>query len=175
METSKIRVKLGTHEFEAEGPVESVQAQFEVFRQMLTSIPTENVSSDKIESCLSSIASPEREISANVELRLKKMLRVEGRVISLTALPSTDEECTLLIMLGQKEFRGNDSVTGQEVGDGLEQSGRRVSRVDRIMWKLIEENSLLRTGSGRATRYRLTNQGLAKARRIADDILSTLP
>src|SRR5205085_10448743 len=72
-----------------------------------------------------------------------------------------------------KDLRGNPSVTGQELGDGLDQSGRPVPRVDRIMEKAITEAHVLKTGIKRSTRYRLTNQGLAKALNIAKDRKST--
>jgi hypothetical protein len=78
-------------------------------------------------------------------------------------------------MLGHKDMRNHLSVTGQEIGDGLAQSGRPVPRVDRVMDKAIEEAHVLKTGIKRGTRYRLTNQGLAKALAIAHELIATLP
>src|SRR6266852_1231085 len=39
METFKIRVKLGDHEFEAEGPQEAVERQFETFKELVNNTP----------------------------------------------------------------------------------------------------------------------------------------
>jgi hypothetical protein len=78
-------------------------------------------------------------------------------------------------MLGQKDLRANVSVTGQEIGDGLAQSGREVPRVDRIMDQALKDSLVLKTGVKRGTRYRLTNSGLSKALGIASELIASLP
>jgi hypothetical protein len=102
-------------------------------------------------------------------------MRAQGRVISLTALPEKDEDVALLILLGNREMRANESVTGSELSDGLAQSGRQVVRTDRLMEKLIAENFALKIGLRRATRYRLTNIGHQKALSVARDLIASLP
>jgi hypothetical protein len=37
--TTKIKIRVGDHEFEAEGPVGTVQAQFEAFKELISSVP----------------------------------------------------------------------------------------------------------------------------------------
>src|SRR5579862_8491240 len=101
-------------------------------------------------------------------------MHVEGRVVSLTAIPASIEDAALLVMLGHRDLRDNVSVTGQEIGDGLAQSGRAVPRVDRVMETAIEQSLVLKTGVKRSTRYRLTNQGLAKAVGIAKDLIASV-
>jgi hypothetical protein len=78
-------------------------------------------------------------------------------------------------MLGQKDLRANVTVTGQEIGDGLAQSGREVPRVDRIMDQALRDSQVLKTGVKRGTRYRLTNLGLSKALAIASELIASLP
>src|SRR5437867_11374172 len=39
METFKLRVKIGQHEFEAEGPEETVKAQFLEWKELIQSVP----------------------------------------------------------------------------------------------------------------------------------------
>src|SRR5258708_14663815 len=39
MEAFKIRVKVGDHEFEAEGPQEAVERQFETFKELVSGVP----------------------------------------------------------------------------------------------------------------------------------------
>jgi hypothetical protein len=78
-------------------------------------------------------------------------------------------------MLGQKDLRNNVAVTGQEIGDGLAQSGRDVPRVDRVMDQALEDQHVLKTGVKRGTRYRLTNLGLSKALGIAKELIESLP
>ena len=102
-------------------------------------------------------------------------MHLAGRIVSLTALPKSATDAALLIMLGQKDLRANVSVTGQEIGDGLAQSGREVPRVDRIMDQALKDQHVLKTGLKRGTRYRLTNVGLNKALSIANELIGSLP
>ena len=170
MDTTKIRVKIGDHEFEAEGPPDMVQAQFDAFRSLLSIAP------QKSEPAPPSIPVENREnIGSSAHVRLDRIMRVQGRVVSLTAIPDKEEDVALLILLGNKDMRANESVTGAEVGDGLAQSGRPVTRTDRVMDKLITENYVLKSGFRRATRYRLSNTGHQKALSIARELLATLP
>jgi hypothetical protein len=173
MDISKIKIKIGNHEFEAEGPAEIVQSQFETFKDLIALQPA---------AILPSPPPPEQQIpqdqpqaASQPALQLDKIFKVEGRIVSLTAHAGSPDDASLLLMLGQKQFRGNDGVTGQELGDGLEHSGIRVPRVDRIMDKFNKEGLVLKIGLGRASRYRLTNPGLAKAQGVAKDLISNLP
>lgn len=173
METSsstKIRVKIGDYEFEAEGPANTVQEQFAAFKEMISATqsrtPVLNMQ-EPVEN---------REKSDNsAHAEVQRVLHVSGRVVSLTAIPKSTEDAALLIMLGHKDLRDNVAVTGQEIGDGLAQSGRPVARVDRLMEKALRDAFILKTGIKRATRYRLTNQGLSKALTIARELIASLP
>jgi hypothetical protein len=173
VDSTRIKIRIGDHEFEAEGPPDMVQAQFEAFTELIKLQPISRTepatSADKTEV----ISSPTPTVMPHV--KLEKIMSVDGRVVSLTALPSSTEEAALLIMLGNKDMRNNLTVTGQEIGDGLAQSGQIVARVDRIMEKHIQDALVLKIGVGRGTRYRLTNQGLSRALSIAKDLSATLP
>jgi hypothetical protein len=173
MESTRIKVRIGDHEFEAEGPPELVQAQFEAFRELIKSNPIQrNESPLTTETAeITSVPGP----TAQSHVKLEKIMAVDGRVVSLTALPASTEDAALLILLGNKDMRNNLTVTGQEIGDGLAQSGQLVARVDRIMEKHISDALVLKLGLGRGTRYRLTNQGLARALTIARELSATLP
>ncbi len=173
MDTTRIKVKIGDNEFEAEGPVETVVAQFDAFKSILSSTgiqkkPSNNgVPVDPVEK--------QAEIKEPPHVPIEKILHVAGRVVSLTALPASTLDAALLLLLGHKDMRNNVSVTGQEIGDGLAQSGRPVPRVDRIMERAIADAHVLKTGIKRGSRYRLTNQGLLKALAIANDLIANLP
>ncbi|HTV08560.1 MAG TPA: hypothetical protein VMD97_05920 [Candidatus Aquilonibacter sp.] len=176
MENSRVKMRVGGHEFEAEGSPEVVQQQLEAFKALILAQPpgVNNERQLPTESGLNDEPGPTI-VPSSAHVRLENILHADGRVISLTALPNTVEEAALLIMLGQKELRNNVSVTGQEIGDGLDQSGKPASRVDRIMEKHIRDAFVLKTGLGRATRYRLTNQGLMRALTVARELIATLP
>jgi hypothetical protein len=170
METAKVRVKIGEHEFEAEGTPESVQAQFEAFQSILSSLGS------KVASMAPATSTPTPVEKGNpAHVPLERIMRVQGRVVSLTVMPASVGDAALLILLGNKDLRNNETATGQEIGDGLAQSGRPVPRVDRVMEKMIEEAHVLKSGFKRATRYRLSNSGLSKALAVARELIATLP
>ncbi len=173
METSKIKIKFEGHEFEAEGPAESVQRQFEAFKEMIASSSRQVPPQQQLNSAQTQQNKDNPKSFPHVHL--EKILHVNGRIISLTALPTSTEDAALLIVLGHKDLRNNLTVTGQEIGDGLAQSGRPVARVDRIMEKAIDDALILKTGIKRSTRYRLTNQGLNKALAVAQELINSVP
>lgn len=99
METLKLKMKIGEHEFDAEGPTDVVQAQFVAFKELISSLPEKRQESP-------SATSKEGNAGGQMpHLPLEKILKVEGRVISLTAKCETVDEAVLLILLGQKESR----------------------------------------------------------------------
>jgi len=173
MESSKIRIKIGEHEFEAEGPPESVQAQFEAFRDLISLVaarPPQQISGGEQETNVSNVVNGHPN-----HVPLEKILRASGRIVSLTAIPTSTEDAALLIMLGHKDLRNSESVTGQEIGDGLAQSGRPILRTDRIMEKPIASAYVLKSGFKRSTRYRLSNVGHQKALAVARELIAALP
>ncbi|MGB6973515.1 MAG: hypothetical protein WBD67_02410 [Terracidiphilus sp.] len=173
MDSYRIKMKIGENEFEAEGSPEVVKAQFEAFKEMIQSISVRN---DTTLVRKSQQAALDEEIGDDYSTSsFDKIFRAEGRVISLTALPGNILDATLLTIFGQRHFRNNDSITGAEVKDGLEQSGFRVDRVDRHIEKLTSEGLVIKIGIGKGSRYRLTNQGMSRAQALAKDLIATLP
>jgi hypothetical protein len=173
MDIAKIRIKIGEHEFEAEGPPDSVQSQFEAFRQLISSVSIKPAEKPPV--IQPETPANQRVGGSNNHVPLEKILRVTGRIVSLTAIPASIEDAALLIMLGHKDLRNNESVTGQELGDGLAQSGRPVPRTDRIMEKASESAYVLKSGLKRSSRYRLSNIGHQKSLAVARELIATLP
>jgi hypothetical protein len=173
METTRIKTKIGANEFEADGPVEIVTAQFQAFLSSISSAPAVSAKNDSLSRDEGKQNQQDKVGEAHVPI--EKILHVSGRIVSLTALPTTNEDAALLIMLGHKDLRNNEAVTGQEIGDGLAQSGRPVPRVDRVMDSALSEALVLKSGMRRSTRYRLTNQGLVKALNVAKALVENLP
>jgi hypothetical protein len=172
MDNYRIKVKIGEHEFEAEGPADIVQSQFEAFKGLIA-----------IQSHPSNVTTQQRgnQVAANKNavdnaetLPMDKILKVDGRVISLTVKPESEAVAALLVMFGQKTSRGNDTVTASEIRDGLEHSGYRFARVDRLMQPLCDEGLVIKIGTKKATRYRLTNPGLSRATAEAEKAIGTV-
>jgi hypothetical protein len=174
METSKIKIKIGQHEFEAEGPTEAVQSQFQAFKDLIAGLPMQKNDTPATSSEQGKRPENQEQTKQGGTLNLDRIMRVEGRIISLTARAESENDAVLLLMLGQKNYRSNETVTGNEIMEGLQLSGIRVPRVDRIMDKLATDGMVIRIGAHRATRYRFTNQGVTKALELANAVAYTV-
>jgi hypothetical protein len=167
MDAYKLKIKVGEHEFEAEGPPESVERQFQMWKELIATASQQKyttIAGTKAQE--TSATSPEM-----ASLPLERIMRAEGRVISLTAPPELAPEAVLLLLLGQRQLRSNESVTGSEMMDGLQLSGFRMARVDRLLDNLATDGLVIRSGAHRGTRYRLSNTGLARAQAIAREVI----
>jgi hypothetical protein len=182
MEPFRLKLKVGQHEFEAEGDQESVERQLAVWRELIAS-PSSAIpvapSPPPITPPLPPSGEAALPIPPAVEPRrteYDRLFQHDARVVSLTAMPNGQRiaDSALLILLGQKIYNNADLVTGQQITDGLAQSGITVERMDRSWGEHLDVN-VLRSGQRRGVKYRLTNPGLAKAKEIANELLSTLP
>lgn len=175
-DTYRLKIKLAGHEFEAEGPVQVVQAQFAAFKEMVAQL-----GAAPAVPAMAHIVTPAQADAARAESaqrdelqdnRLDKIMQLSNRVVSLTARPSSTEDAILLLLYGQKMLRQNDGVTGAEVVQGVQATGGlAVTRSDRILDKLANNGDVIVIGERRSRRYRLTNAGLQKARQVAGDLL----
>lgn len=183
----KLKLKIGTNEFEADGPAEVVKEQFREFKELLIeaaklgttfSASTPPSPSPSASPSLGwgepAVQIPVQPTNTTVDQMLDRIMRVEDRIVSLTVTARSLDEAVLLIVYGQKVLRANDSVTGSEVMSGLVMSGVRVPRADKLLMKAGELGDLIVVGIGRAKRYRLTNVGITKARQIASDLLAVV-
>jgi len=173
MDSYRIKVKIGNNEFDAEGAPEIVKAQFEAFKELITSLPVHN--DTPIPAPAQQVAQSPQVTGDQEQPNFERMFKVQGRVISLTALPANVIDAVLLTLFGQRTFRNNDAITGAEIKDGLLQSGYRLDRVDRFVDKLTADGLVIKIGIGKASRYRLTNQGMARATGLAREVLATIP
>ncbi len=170
MDLYRIKMKIGEHEFEAEGPAELVQSQFQAFKELIAATPGQSNVTTKQHG--------NQEKSSNNAglnegtLSLDKICKVDGRIVSLTVRPESDGIAALLVMLGQKTYRGSETVTASEIRDGLEHSGYRFARVDRLMQPLCDEGLVIKIGARKGTRYRLTNPGVTRAEIAAREAIA---
>lgn len=167
----RLKLKIGDHEFEAEGPTEVVQSQFEAFKEMISTVPERKPENT------GSTSTPESALTPVATLNIDRIFRTQGRVISLTVPPSSETDAVLLILYGQKHFRKNENPTGSEIKDGIEQSGSgyQTARTGRILKNLFIDGAIIVTGKHRGKRYRLTNLGYNRAENIVRDALAKLP
>lgn len=172
MDPYRLKIKVGEHEFEAEGPEEAVQRQFEAWKELIATAPRQKDATPADDP--NQVKNPENAGVPLSPLALERIMRMDDRIVSLTAPPELAPEAALLILLGQRQLRSNEAVTGNEMMEGMQQSGFRVARVDRILENLATDGSVIRSGAHRGTRYRLSNTGFTRAQEIARTRLSRI-
>lgn len=169
MEINKLKVKIGEHEFEAEGPTDVVQQQFAVFKELMLTPAAARTPTQP-----DTLPVPITPTETNNDLALGKIMKQDGRIVSLTARGRSVEEEIMLVLLGQKALRNNEAVTGSEIIDGLKLTGHVATRITYKLDKMTESGDVITVGSHRGRRYRLTNQGAAKVQELAKAVIATV-
>src|SRR5437016_5251575 len=118
METTRLKLKIGEHEFDADGPAEIVQAQFAAWRELIATVPAP---APKLEPTITDNKTQDQGAARN-GLALDKIMKQDGRYVSLTARGDSLEDEIMLILVGQKTLRTNDAVSGTELLEGLRQT-----------------------------------------------------
>jgi hypothetical protein len=166
METCRLRVKIGPYEMEAEGPREFVEKHYGSFSDR---IPQTNQLATLPQSA------PQGDTALQVDSDFASIFRVDGKGVTLTAKPAgEDRELSgfLLILFGYKELKGAEQVSSDDVLYGLKQSGFGIDRADRLAIRAEGQALITKTGIRRGTRYRLTNPGLERAKKLAQDLIA---
>ena len=175
---TRLKIKVGEHLFEAEGSSEDVKEQYRLFIELVNSAPpiTSAPPQPQAQQGYTMIDTlPTAEPAPFNDGALSKIMKQEGRVISLTVRAKSLEDAILLLMLGQKVFRNSEYTTGAEILDGLKTTGGlAVNRIDRLMEKIADDGHVIVTGERRGKKYRMTNSGVAKARQIAQELLAVV-
>lgn len=163
MSESKIKVKIGEHEFEAEGPVDVVNAQFEIFKELIKH-PTDY--KNKTESRLV--------VDSPITSNLDRIFSLSNeRVVFLSDTSKSANDAILLIIYGQKQCRNNEAATGGEIKAGLIATGYNGQEISRRLRELRHENLIAAQGTHRAKRYKLTNSGMSKVKTMLQEMPQT--
>jgi hypothetical protein len=179
MDTYKLRIKIGNHEFEAEGPVEVVKEQFESWKGLLGLSPAKGTDS------------PAAALSGNSVTRITEIHTPEGittpldvfdhddkrKLVTLRVHPTSedrDADAALLVLYGYKEIEAKDEVPVTKLKDALEVSGLRPDRVDRTLAPHMREGLILKAGRGKGGKYRLTNTGYARAQQMVYELFEKM-
>ncbi len=170
----RLKVKLGEFEFDAEGDDQAaLEAQFRAFQEMVGSLPSPSRAA--IEATTPEPAPTVQPTEAVADQNLNRIMKSEGRVISLTAPPTDVVEAVLLVMYGQRILRNNETPTGSEVIDGIKATGGLdMGRTERLFQRIASTGDIVLLGEGRGKRYRLTNTGINRVRQIAARLIATV-
>ena len=157
----KLQVRLGSAEFSAEGPEETVKQAFEKFLKAVSSSPEK----PSIETSRSEKGSPlAQAIKAGQPLFDKVFLR-EGEVVSLRLLPpdsaNRNAEAAILLLYGYQTLLQLSEVPITKLNTGLRKSGLSFDRLDRFIG--THRHLYMRGGTRSGARYSLNNQGIAQA------------
>jgi len=180
MEPFRLKLKVGQHEFEAEGEQESVERQFAMWRDLIASPSAQPPASAPPPApaiTTPAVDSPPLGVVADPRTEFDKIFRHEGRIVSLTIIPNGPQkmaDAALLMLLGQQIYNGDDLVTGGQVLDGLKRSGISVERADRVFGEHMDQN-VIRIGAHRGVKYRMTNPGVARAKELARGLVAMVP
>ncbi len=195
METFKLRVKIGQHEFEAEGPEESVKAQFQAWKDLLESAPTavrapaasaaDPSTRSAVHTTDAHLVPPQTEgpsRSAGNGLSDEDLGHVfqedkEKQLVTLRVLPTGEDRHSdglLLLLYGFRQIRQQHEVKVTSLKAALQSSGSAPDRIDRAAVPYIRAGYLMKSGSGKGGKYRLTNKGVAKAEGLAEDLVQQL-
>jgi len=173
----RLKIKIGSHEFDAEGPADVVNSQFQAFKELVASVPVVDAAPRQpaTETKQEHRQDDQHSMSGPDE-QLAKIMKVDGRVVSLTSRAKSVDDAVLLILYGQRVLREADLVTGGDIMSGITDTGGfSVGRVDRLLEKAGRAGDVIIGGEHRRKRYRLSNTGLAKARAIANDLIALVP
>lgn len=173
METFRLRVKIGPHEFEAEGPKESVTAQYESWKALIASTPATTSQVNKV-------------VAAAIGVRTREgfsapwdIFDVEDKrkLVTLRVHPTgetRDADAVLLILYGYRQTFQQEDVPVTKIKESLRVSGLRPERVDRTAAPHVRAGLLLKAGRGKGGKYRLTNTGFAQADEMARSLFERL-
>jgi len=156
MGESTLRVKFGEHEFEAEGPSDSVERQFLAFRLLIS--PSEPPPAQEQ-------AKPQNVEKKPAEL-LERIMKVNGPIVSLTVRTNNVDDAVLALMFGHRQLRNAQLVSGAQIMQGLRASGFDVLRADVILRKQSRRGHVAASGRYRNIRYQLSLSGYDRAWQI---------
>jgi hypothetical protein len=180
MEPVKLRVKVGPHEFEAEGPSESVTAQFEAWKTLVAAAPPDA----RERQAPAPLAS--RIVAAATEVKTREgyaapwdIFSVDDKkkLVTLRVQPTGDDRdanAVLLILYGYRQAFQQDDVPVTRIMESVKVSGLTAERIDRSAGPHLRAGYILKAGRGKGNRYRLTNTGFARADELARELFEKL-
>jgi hypothetical protein len=185
MDNYKMRVKIGTSEFEAEGQEEAVRADYQAFLLSLAKQAVETKpEAQAVTQTITEYATP-RETAENADngSQVLEQIRVlfdynpKRRIVSLR-FPTQGADrvwkALLLTLYGYRKLAGEDEVPVTLLKTALAQTGLSVPRVDRVAAPLLREGLILKGGKAKGGKYRLTTPGISRAESEARVLMEQL-
>jgi len=159
IEVVKLRMKIGVHEFEAEGPRDLVTAQLETWKQ-LAGLDAAGTADG-------------RTAAADPALRALFTADAEQKLIRLRVSPGgqrRNADAALLILYGYHTWfaaTDDEEVPATRLKAALAASGHRPKRLDRVLAPHLAAGLVLKGGRHRHETYALTMPGRQHAAALA--------
>jgi hypothetical protein len=181
---SKLRVRIGVHEFEAEGPAEQVAAQYNTWKELIEKSPQ----SPSREDSTSAPAIPAKVIT---EVRTREGFAApwdifgvdkNGDLMSLRVHPpageTRDSDAILLVLYGYRKAGNQGEGLGEvpvtKLKESLDISGLKIARIDRAAAPYVKAGYILKSGRAKGGVYRLTVTGFSRAEEMAHRLFAQL-
>jgi hypothetical protein len=192
METTRLKMKVGVHEFDAEGPADKVQAQLDQWMTLIATMPAAKAETQPTAAASNARPTITLPVDAIEEVKTRDGLAApwdifgwddaDKDLITLRVHPPASEhrdaDAILLVMYGYrkagKDGAGMAEVPVTKLKEALDVSGIRVPRIDRAAAAYLRSGYLLKAGRGKGGIYRLTNTGFAKAEEMARKLFEQL-
>src|SRR4051812_3822966 len=113
MEPFRLKLKVGVHEFEAEGSEDAVQKQLEVWRDLIASPSASPPVAASPPPYVAPPLPPPADGGNDDKARYAKIYKHDGRVVALTVPTLTGEAQTadalIVLLFGQKVYNNSDA------------------------------------------------------------------
>jgi hypothetical protein len=189
-DTTKLRLKVGPHEFEAEGPEEVVAKYLAIWRDAINRPPdapaepeiraiSPTVGDGTPQPDAPSPPDPLIDPEGVPKDRLARLVVFDDRrqMYRLRVIPIGPDavgDAVLVLLYGALKLRGEDEMLATRLVGALQGSGMTVERVDRDAAMHMRERWVTRYGVGKGGRYRLTSTGMLRAKDVAEALLGQI-
>ena len=156
VENIKLRMKIGAHELEAEGPRDVVMAQLEIWSRLAGLSPASSTANRMVQPADSDLAGlftvdrDRQAIALNAPLG--------GR--------TRNADAALLLLYGHPRLLGGDGgaeIPAVRLRAAVAASGHRVQRLDRVLTHYVSSGLVRKAGRPRHETYALTPAGMQRA------------
>lgn len=174
----RLKTRIGSHEFDAEGQESAVKEQFNLWVQAITSAPqpppqkTTVISTNVVDGNEhGGDAGDDGIIDGDaVDAIWNRVYKRDNEQVSLLVLPQTqtaNADAIILLIYGYQTLLKRDAVNSTELMDAAKWSGMRIDRIDRPLGN-GHAQFVVKGGSRKGSRYSLNNRGMAYAQELLE-------
>ena len=178
-DVARLRVKLGAHEFEAEGPRDVVAEHFKTWQQLVASSQVAPPALAPVSVATAPVMVPPTTAPTPAALDIFAV-DASRKLVSLRVYPTGKNQhadAAFLILYGYHEClpRDGQAVDVSRLKTALAASGYRNARIDRTLAAHVSAGSVVKVGYRRGSTYQLTTSGYQRAATLARALQASSP